>query len=67
MRKRWNKNKAKYIKVPKDLFKQMHDLLWNAENHADYDFDYERTDEYLKKVKDVCLKAEAILFNRSDI
>ena len=59
MRKKKPNGQDVYVKVKKDLFKDMVDLLYEAEEHADCDFVH--TDIYLKKVKEVAEKAEDIL------
>ena len=55
------KKQNKYIKVKKDLFKEMIQLLYDMENHADFDFGWQETDKHLAKVKKVAEEAENIL------
>ena len=41
----------KYYKIPEDLWKEIVDVLWDTENHLDYDFDWISTDEFEKRLE----------------
>jgi len=51
----------KYVKVEKKFFEEIIGLLYEVEEHADYDFRWAKTDEYLERVKKAAGKAEDIL------
>lgn len=60
-RKKKPTGQNKYVKVEKKFFEEIIGLLYEAEEHADYDFGWSKTDEYLERVKKAAGKAEDIL------
>ena len=61
-KKQHKKNKQDYIKVHRDLLKEMLHLLAEAEDHLDYDFDYGKSDEYLHKIRKIIDKANDLAY-----
>ena len=61
MKKKHKKNNP-YIKINEDFLKELLHLLAEAENHLDWDFGYEKSDEYLIKIKKILSKAEDLKY-----